>query len=328
MNTKMITPPNNNNRTKGFHLRQMKATLAAAVLGLIFHSSEVQATMIVDTSFTTAEGYTNGALNGQTVTGGSAWWASSATRPVVNATTGVVNRNVTFGEYGADATYGAPIATSFTSFTSTLDFTIGGLGTSVPAANEFLVYSRFGTSSNASGAIQFMLYRPTSLSNSYTLRFSLAAAAQGTLGDQGTDSSSFLNSTIGDDGTLGDVSDNLQMSFTLTRGLDATNWAAVGTLSNLTTSTLVQTLSMPIVSLSGAYDSSNLYGGFGFGTLGASLTNALPGMTFSSYSIEAVPEPSTWALVVAAGLALGTAAWRRRCIQRPAEALPVCKDRV
>lgn len=102
-------------------------------------------------------------------------------------------------------------------------------------------------------------------------------------------------SAIGDNGTLDDLTDNLRLTLTMTRGSSATDWAVELSLVILDTSAVVTTTTLKGAGMSEAFYASNeLYALF------ETLTSAQHGgpssLTVDQFSMN-IPEPKSSAMI-------------------------------
>jgi len=277
----------------------MKWTKCIALVGFGVAVASAQATVI---NFTAAEGYADGNLNNN-----ADWWAykASATPFTVNSTAGTVTWNPADANH--IAVYQNTLSIAEQSFTVAMDFTFAGLGDRT--GNIFLPAVKFTTVNNGDGAVGLALWRPNNASN-YQMYFVLSTAAQGGTGDHRTNSALFSNTSIGDNGTLDDTTDQLRLELTMNRTA-ANSWEFLGSLYNLDVDpeTTVSTVSGSGLVLSETYNTSNWYPHFRTGSGTGSSPAGTTSFVVDSFSATAIPEPGTLGLLGLAGISLF---WLRR----------------
>ncbi len=249
--------------------------------------------------FTSAEGYTNGTINGQP--SASPVWATSSgtgTPFTVNAGgAGSVALDTTLNSRNAGYNSVTNFASVGTSFTSYIDFTFVQSTATVGAATTAfsLLYSDTQTTGSI-GATTAGFGRSTLLDG-----YRMASFAATSTNISGT--ALGINSGTGDN-----TSDVIRMTLTLTRGATTSTWGATETIFNVTTGTQVATVSSSSINI-GANDPATLFNAMALGV--SMTTSGLSSVNVLAYS-SPVPEPATWALVTAGGVLLITLRRRRQ----------------
>ncbi|CAN5437538.1 hypothetical protein BH09VER1_BH09VER1_52330 [soil metagenome] len=249
--------------------------------------------------FTTAEGYSNGTLNGQP--SATPVWATSSdtgTPFTVNTSgSGSVSLSTAINSRNAGYNFVTDFATIGTSFTSYIEFTFvqstATVGASTTAVS--LLYSDTQTSGSINSTTAG--FGRNTLLDGYRMA-SFAATATNIAG-----------TALGIDSGSGDTtSDVIRMSLTLTRGATSSTWSATETIFNVTTGTQVATASSSAINI-GVNDPATFFNAM---ALGASMTTSgLSSVNILAYS-SPVPEPSTWALITVGGTLLITLRRRRQ----------------
>jgi len=246
--------------------------------------------------FTSAEGYANGTLNGQT-SSTPVWVVSSGatTSFTVDAAAGIVSLDPTTSNRIAG--YNSAIDfTSGLSYTTSIDFTFVQSGSTTASSTTLagLIYAENVNSASVSTTLAGF-GRQGSTVDGYRVAF-----ANGSVGIAGT--------SLGIDSASGDVtSDVIRLTYTLQQGASSSTWVGTETIFNVTTNTVVATRSSSAINISTA-DPTSLFGAM---QIGASMsTSGLSSFSVLSYnSPVAVPEPAVSLLALAG---VGLLATRRR----------------
>mgnify|MGYP003322953044 CR=1 FL=1 len=105
------------------------------------------------------------------------------------------------------------------------------------------------------------------------------------------------------------TSDLLSLEMTLTRGADETGWSVEASLTNVTTSTVVQTIAPTVFTTTQEFFDNPLYGMINSQSNEANSFTS--NRTIETFTLASVPEPSSVALLFG-GAALAFAMVRRR----------------
>ena len=185
-------------------------------------------------------------------------------------------------------------------WTTTMGFDFEGLDATNPGSNVHLSAVGFSTSNSASAnSMIAAIQKGATQTDQYTFYIS----------GGGYDSVSFNYSDIGDDpADADDLSDKLQINFSLVKSATANEFLATATLTNVDTSTTIATLNTTL-SNSAAYNSDL----FGFMNAG-SITEVDNWDLFKMYdfSYTAVPEPQSYTLMLGGFAALVALRLHRR----------------
>lgn len=267
-----------------------------------------QATAAFSTSFDGSEGYTNGSLDQSIQTGA----------PNFNTTGyGIYlpgGQSPNFGEAKRDpnannvrAIYVNGAGSDFTagdSWTTSLDFTFEGLQASAIGADNFLTEFGFSTSATAKeNALSVALMKASGQNSNYRMYVS-------TQGGSGYESTNLTFASLGDDEVDNDdLTDQLRFSVTLTKSATTNDFDLIAGIYNLDADAAnpIKTITKTLTHAN-AYN-SDLYGFFSSGAVKESGNFDL--MNFQSFSYSAVPEPSTYALILGFGI-MGLVILRRR----------------
>jgi hypothetical protein len=278
------------------------AVAFAAVLG-------IQNAQAVTIDFTIAEGYSPsaGLLNGQP-TDSPEWLAHDAWR--VNGTSGIAFANRGYASNNVTAKYQRALASSVgTAVSVSTKLQFAGIGDSADVTSTKFIYTLMLATSSAAEStspnfVKAILARQGGTDN---YQFYLVSDANPYAGAK------FFNiNAIGDDGTPGDLTANLQMTMSMTKGASATDWDIEVTLVNLDNSTTVATISLSDYATStDFYTSNSLYGGFYAGN--SAVNGGTTELNISEFSASpTIPEPASSGLIGAAVLLLAAAMVRRR----------------
>ena len=270
----------------------MKERLILFCVALLVFVSQVSlADIAFSTNFDGSEGYVESGLDRSiqtsaphfNVPGTSGLYLPAGQAPDF----GYVSKNPTAASprayyiYGEGANY---LAGNSWSVASTFDFE--GLDASTPASDTFLNSIGFSTSNSSStNAMIAGIQKSTTQTDQYTFYISGGAF----------ESVAFNYSDIGDDlADADDLSDKLQISFSLIKSATADEFLATATLSNVDTSTTLASLNTTF-SNAAAYNSDL----FGFINAG-SITENSNWDLFKMYDFEynAVPERQTYSMTV------------------------------
>lgn len=245
------------------------------------------------TNFTGNEGYTSGGLNNsanfnESNSGGLFLPSGQETSGF-----GTVRRNPTAS--GATAYYTTGEGSSFNAgatWTTSLDFKFQGLPSTDPTAGStiFMGSTGFSTSSTANANIMYSGIQKTSgQAGSTNYQFFIAGG--------GFSSTNISYESIGDDNTdATDQTDNLRITFTLTKSATINEFSATADLVNLDTSTTVATIVATLTQAS-AY-SSDLYDYF-------KSSGVQEAGNFGLFDVDAfilraseIPEPETYSMLL------------------------------
>mgnify|MGYP001258656281 CR=1 FL=1 len=278
------------------------AAAFAAVLG-------IQNAQAVTVDFTTEEGYSPsaGILNGQP-TDSPQWLAHDAWR--VNGTSGFAFANRGYASNNVTAKYQGALSSSEGSAVSvSTKFQFAGIGNSEDVTSTKFIYTLMLATSSAADStspnfVKAILARQGETDN---YQFYLVSDENPYAGAK-----FFHISAIGDHGPVDDLTDNLQMNMSMTKGASATDWDILVTLVNLANSNTVATISLSDYATStDFYSSDSLYGGFYVGnSVNNGGTSELNVSEFSASPV--IPEPASSSLIGAAVLFLAVTMMRRR----------------
>ena len=276
-------------------------TFGALVSGALITCLQSQA---VTMNFSIDEGYSSSesVLNGQP-SASPQWLAHDSW--LVNGSEGILDTNRGYSSGSLTAVYQpAGSIAQGESIRVSVDFQFAGLGGN-SSASRYVFSTAIGTDSNPSTAFghnfgKVILARLENASN-YVIYFSTDTAGY-------SGAKTIAPSAIGDSGTLDDMTDNLRMTLTMTKGSSASDWTVELSLTNLDTSIVVATATLTGVSTSEAfYASHELYALF------ATLTSAQNGgpssLTVDQFSTS-ISEPKSSAMIF--GGALLVLAWLAR----------------
>jgi len=142
-----------------------------------------------------------------------------------------------------------------------VDFRMGGLGDA--AGPIWLPGLTMGIKANAPGAVGIQLWRPRGEGgrNHYQLYAVIGAAAEGETGDHRTWGKPFDRNLIGDDGSLGTVSDRLRMELFLSKS-GANSWLLRGRLFNRDRGEVISEVEFSGASLSADYNQKDHFAVF------------------------------------------------------------------
>ncbi len=207
---------------------------------------------------------------------------------------GTVRRNPTAS--GATAYYTTGEGSSFNAgatWTTSLDFKFQGLPSTDPTAGStiFMGSTGFSTSSTANANIMYSgIQKSVGQAGSTNYQFFIAGG--------GFSSTNFTYNSIGDDtADATDQTDNLRMTFTLTKSATSNEFSATADLINLDTSTTVASIAATLTRAS-AY-SNDLYGYFKSSGVQEAGSFGLFDVDAYTYTASAeVPEPETYSMLL------------------------------
>ena len=269
-----------------------KATILAAVLSTLFATlvSLGQNTTSESFSFTTAEGFASGAsnLNGQN------GWVAPAGSVLVNTDAG---KEFVFSAGGQSSYWGGG---TFDPTAGTMNFTTDFKFNAAPTTNsDVFNVIRLGAETTG-GDIARVYFRYIAASDSYRMRYSSGNGFDRDVASSELFSASVIGQTAGSDAQSNDLS----LSWTLTRGATRDAWTSSLSLSNIGGADVdigfgAATIWSATIQVSAAFhaDTDIVWG---FQTANISNANVLA----TSASVDVVPEPSSYALI--AGLLLCT----------------------
>ncbi len=276
--------------------------LGVAVAGAVAQSA-------TDVNFSTAEGYTSGALSANSNWGGS----TSAYTVSAGASSGTMTWNGTAGTANAIVYYQTPIAfTLGTSFTVSMDFTFGQVNPTTFGSSTYTIASLF--LSTTAGSLTDPDWASRLVVTSNQLQF----ATNGSTNFGGASKNTVLStggapSSLGD-GVAGDVSDKLRMTITLTEPTTAGgSWSYASSLLDLTQSTTVSSLNGTFTMASSTAYNQTLYL-----SIRSPVTGTGESFVVTDVSIPlAVPEPRL-SILLLLSLGVGLVGWARRGLMRKA----------
>jgi len=232
-------------------LVQRRVRLAVAAALISFSSLATQAAPV---EFTLAEGYLNGALSNQpspniqwkTVSGGLSFYVDSSDAGQLMVLT---NQSATqYGVWQTPANFSQDAGNTYY-----IDFNFEQSPTATTATLIGLTYFTNAISGNSN--VRAFFGRNTA-TDQYRIGFYQNNGSPAT-----SSAWNIAGSVLGINSGSGDnLSDQLRLSYTLTRGATASEWSAKVTLKNLTTNTIVGTINIPSFTSSAAFHSdTSLY---------------------------------------------------------------------
>jgi len=273
----------------------IKSLLAGALVcaALLFSQQSFALTI----NFTTDEGYsaTETTLNGEP-SSSPKWHAHDSW--LVNGTAGMLDTNRGYSSNNLAAIYESTRAISQGQTVSvSVDFQFAGLGGN-SSTSRYVFSAALGTGSNPATAFtsnfgKVIVARLGNASN-YVMYF--ATDVNGYTGAK-----SFTPASIGDNGVLDDLTDNLRLTLSMTKGASASNWAVDLSLTNLNTETVVATSSLTDVSTSEAFYTDDLYAMMA--TLSSNNNGGPSSLTVDQFSTS-IPEPESSAMLFTGPLLL------------------------
>lgn len=231
--------------------------------------------------FTAAEGYSDG-----TLVANSSW--SGHTDATVDSTAGLVQMDGASNYKRVAYNSNLGIADRYT---VGAEFSFNRVEGATLSGNMEVFAVEFGdAASTSAGRIAIQLQRLSWNTTWYRLAFyenssSVKTSANGS----GTTEDNFGF------GTGDDLSDDLWISMTLTRGTNASSWTVTGVLSNLTAGTQVLTLPETTIDTDSTYFDGNVYGMMNSVRLesDSQVSNRLVDVFYIAAESDPVPEPST-----------------------------------
>lgn len=230
--------------------------------------------------FTLDEGYLNGSLSNQpsptiqwkTVSGGLSFYVDSSGTGQVMVLTNQSSTQYAIWQTPVDFSQSA-------SNTYSIDFSFEQSPTATTATLIALTYFTNAISGNANVRAYFGRNAAT---DQYRIGFYQNSGSPATSSTWNLAGSSLgLNSSTGDN-----LSDQLRLSYSLTRGATASDWKALVTLRNLTTNAIVGTLTIPNFTSSAAFHAdTSLYA--------ALSSEAIQTGSLSSFNITAFGPPAS-----------------------------------
>ncbi len=271
-------------------------------------------------NFSTEQGYssTKSVLNGQPAAS-PLWLASASYSVTASSGSGVVVSDRGYSSSNLAAVYQAPVSASVGgSIGLSLDFQFAGVGSANSASARYFATIDLAASSSltaATGATdnaKLILFRNANSSN-YQIYFATELNGFNA-------SSGFSLASIGDNGTVGDLTDNLRLSLTMTKGASNTAWTVTASLLNLDTSTTVATLNLTGMGTSSTfYNAASIYGGLNSGSA-YSGGSGIGTSSWSATQFTTVPEPSAVTSVLLGLGALGVLGMARKRVRPAMEA--------
>lgn len=257
------------------------------------------------TNFAGSEGYTNGSIDDANQTGAPNFNAPSYGfyLPGGHAPDFGTLKQDPNSQAKAYTLAGSGALAVGDSWVTTMDFTYEGYDL---ADSGFMPTIGFVTSNSTnSDSMVISLQRTSGQATSSATAYQLYL--QGGSGSYKTTNVQY--SAIGDDtADANDLTDNLRFSLTITKSITANEFDAIGTLTNLDTSSVVGSLTTTF-NRANAYNASDLYGYIASGN--QTEANNFDITNIDAYSFVPVPEPASYALV-AGCLLLGYVMVRRR----------------